>query len=96
MISLIFHGAVFFIAGLFVVFKVMNPPKPEFEVPPPIERSKMKPRKPKVKKSSQPKPSSRIVATVKSRKMPEIQLPDLQGTGAALPRGQKYAEVLLS
>ena len=41
----------------------------------------------KVKKSSQPKPSSRIVAKVKSREMPEIQLPDLAGSGEGLLGG---------
>lgn len=88
-VSLIFHGAIFFIAGLFVVFKVMAPAPPEFEPPPPIERPKMKLKKPKVKvkKSSQPKPSSRIVAKVKTREMPEIQLPDLEGTGEGLLGG---------
>ncbi len=88
-ISLALHALAFFVAGLFVVFKVMNPPEPEFEAPPPIERPKMKLKKPKVKvkKSSQPKPSSRIVAKVKSREMPEIQLPDLMGTGEGLLGG---------
>ncbi len=86
LVSLLFHGIVFFIAGVFVVFKVMNPPEPEFEAPPPIERPKMKLKKPKVKvnKSSNPKPSSRIVAKVKTKQMPEIQLPDLMGTGDGL------------
>ncbi len=88
-VSLVFHLAVFFIAGLFVVFTVVTNHEPEFEAPPPIERPKMNLKKPKVKvrKSSQPKPSSRIVAQVKSRDMPEIQLPDLMGTGAGLMGG---------
>ncbi len=88
-VSLIFHAAVFFIAGIFVVFAVVRKPEPEFEPPPPIERPKMKLKKPKVKvrKSSQPKPSSRIVAKVKTREMPEIQLPDLTGTGDGLLGG---------
>lgn len=49
----------------------------------------MKLKKPrvKVKKSSQPKPSSRIVAKVKTKTMPEIQLPDLVGTGEGLMGG---------
>ncbi len=74
------------------MFKVMNPPEPEFEAPPPIERPKMKLKKPKVKvkKSSQPKPSSRIVAKVKTRDMPEIQLPDLMGTGEGLLGGTGF------
>jgi hypothetical protein len=41
----------------------------------------------KIKKSSQPKPSSRIVAKVKTAKMPEIQIPDLVGTGEGLLGG---------
>ncbi len=88
-ISLIVHAAAFFLAGIFVVFTVVNKPEPEFLPPPPIERPKMKLKKPKVKvkKSSQPKPSSRIVAKVKSREMPEIQLPDLMGTGEGLLGG---------
>ncbi len=89
MISLIFHAAVFFIAGLFVVFTVVNKPEPEFTPPPPIQRPKMQLKKPKVKvqKSSQPKPSSRIVAKVQTKQMPEIQLPDLVGTGEGLMGG---------
>lgn len=88
-ISLIFHAAVFFIAGLFVVFTVLPKETPDFKVPPPVERPKMKLKKPKVKikKSSQPKPSSRIVAKVKTAKMPEIQIPDLVGTGEGLLGG---------
>jgi len=48
---------------------------------------KLKKPKVKIKKSSQPKPSSRIVAKVKSAKMPEIQIPDLVGTGEGLLGG---------
>jgi len=88
-VSLIFHAVAFFVAGLFVVFTVLPKEEPEFKPPPPIERPKMKLKKPKVKikKSSQPKPSSRIVAKVKTAKMPEIQIPDLVGTGEGLMGG---------
>lgn len=88
-ISLIFHGVAFFVAGLFVVFTVLPPPEPVFEPPPPVERPKMKLKKPKVKikRSSQPKPASRIVANVKMAKMPEIAIPDLIGTGEGLLGG---------
>jgi hypothetical protein len=88
-ISLIFHAVAFFVAGLFVVFTVLPKEEPEFKAPPPVERPKMKLKKPKVKikKSSQPKPSSRIVAKVKTAKMPEIQIPDLVGTGEGLLGG---------
>lgn len=88
-ISLIVHAVAFFVAGLFVVFTVLPKEEPEFEAPPPVARPKMKLKKPKVKikKSSQPKPSSRIVAKVKTAKMPEIQIPDLVGTGEGLLGG---------
>ena len=88
-ISLIVHAAAFFLAGLFVVFTVLKEEPPVFEQPPPVARPKMKLKKPKVKikKSSQPKPSSRIVAKVKTAKMPEIQIPDLVGTGEGLLGG---------
>ena len=88
-ISLIVHAVAFFVAGLFVVFTVLPKEEPEFKAPPPVARPKMKLKKPKVKikKSSQPKPSSRIVAKVKTAKMPEIQIPDLVGTGEGLLGG---------
>ena len=88
-VSIVFHVAAFFIAGLFVVFTVVNKSEPEFEPPPPIERPKMNLKKPKVKvrKSSQPKPSSRIVSKVKTKEMPEIQLPDVVGSGEGLLGG---------
>lgn len=88
-ISLIFHAVIFFLAGLLVVFSVTKNPEVEFTAPPPVERPKMNLKKPrvKIKKSSQPKPSSRIVAKVKTAKMPEVQLPDLVGTGDGLLGG---------
>ncbi len=88
-ISLLVHAAAFFVAGLFVVFTVVNKKEPEFTPPPPVQRPKMNLKKPKVKvqKSSNPKPSSRIVAKVKTKEMPEIQLPDLVGTGEGLLGG---------
>ncbi|MBN2786537.1 MAG: hypothetical protein JXR25_17100 [Pontiellaceae bacterium] len=88
-VSLLLHVAAFFIAGLFVVFTVVTKKDPEFVPPPPVERPKMQLKKPKVKvqKSSNPKPSSRIVAKVKTRDMPEIMLPDLEGTGEGLLGG---------
>jgi hypothetical protein len=93
--SLALHGIAFFIAGLFVVFTIANKSQPEFEPPPRIERPKMKLKKPKVKvrKSSNPKPSSRIVAKVKTKEMPEILLPDLVGVGEGLMGGTGTGEV---
>jgi hypothetical protein len=95
--SLIFHAAAFFVAGLLVIFTIVNKPEPEFEPPPAIERPKMKLKKPKVKvrKSSQPKPSSRIVAKVKTREMPEIQLPDIGGVGDGLMDGTGFGDDII-
>ncbi|MBN2163183.1 MAG: hypothetical protein JXR25_00020 [Pontiellaceae bacterium] len=89
MISLLIHAGAFFVASLFVVFTVVTKADPEFVAPTPMERPRMNLKKPKVKvkKSSQPKPSSRIVAKVKTRDMPEIQLPDLVGAGDGLMGG---------
>ncbi len=88
-VSLMLHAAAFFLAGLFVIFTVLPKPEPAFETPTSVERPKMRLKKPKVKvqKRSDPKPSSRIVAKVKMAKMPEIQLPDLKGTGEGLLGG---------
>ncbi|MBN2164206.1 MAG: hypothetical protein JXR25_15540 [Pontiellaceae bacterium] len=83
LISLLVHAGAFFLAGLFVVFTVLPKHEEPFVPPPLTERPKMNLKKPKVKvqKSSKPKPSSRIVAKVKTATMPEIQLPDLIGNG---------------
>lgn len=89
MISLLVHVGAFFLAGLFVVFTILPSREPEFQPPPPVERPRMNLKKPKVKvqKSSHPKPSSRIVAKVKTKEMPEIQLPDMDGGGEGLLGG---------
>ena len=88
-ISLIFHAVAFFGAGLFIVFTVLPAPKTTFTPPPPVERPRMALKKPKVKvkKSSTPKPASRIVAHVKMAKMPDISIPDLIGAGDGLLNG---------
>ena len=91
-ISLLFHVGAFFVAGLFIVFSVVTKAEPEFVAPPVVERPKMNLKKPKVKvqKNSNPKPSSRIVAKVKTKEMPEIQLPDLMGAGTGLMEGTGF------
>ena len=88
-ISLLVHAGAFMVAGLCVVFTVLPRPKPVFQAPPPMERPKMDLKKPqvKVKRSSAPKPSSRIVAKVQMAKMPDIAIPDLVGTGDGLLGG---------
>ncbi|MDA3835893.1 MAG: hypothetical protein PF495_21190 [Spirochaetales bacterium] len=88
-ISLLFHVAAFAVAGIFVVFTVMKPKPPIFEAPVVQERPKMNLKKPivKIKRSSTPKPASRIVAKIKLAKMPEISIPDLTGSGNGLLGG---------
>ncbi|MEN8256024.1 MAG: hypothetical protein ABFR33_11210, partial [Verrucomicrobiota bacterium] len=62
--------------------------KKEIECEPPkaVERPKMKLKKPKVKirKTSRPKPTNRIVAKVNRASMPDIQLPEMSGMGDGL------------
>ena len=48
-ISLGIHAAAFFLAGLFVVFTVVNKEEKKFIPPKPVDRPKMKLKKPKVK-----------------------------------------------
>ncbi|MBN2785822.1 MAG: hypothetical protein JXR25_13455, partial [Pontiellaceae bacterium] len=88
-ISLLIHAGAFFLAGLLIVFTVKVKADSKFVAPVPQERPVMKLKIPKVRiqKNSQPKPSSRIVANVQNRAMPEIMLPDLNGTGEGLLDG---------
>ncbi len=88
-ISLIVHIAAFLLAGLFVVFTVVQKEEQKFEPPAPVNRPKMKLKKPKVKvkKQSKPKATQRIVTKVKKANMPDIQLPELSGIGDSLSGG---------
>lgn len=89
LISLLIHAAAFLLAGMLVVFNVVKKEEKKFVPPKPVDRPKMKLRKPKVKvkKTSKPKPSTRIVTKVKRASMPDIQLPEMGGMGAALGEG---------
>lgn len=80
-ISLMVHAAAFMLAGMLVVFNVVKKEEKKFVPPKPVERPKMKLRKPKVKvrKSSKPKPTTRIVTKVNRANMPDIQLPEMSG-----------------
>jgi hypothetical protein len=82
-ISLIVHAAAFTLAGLLVVFTVQQKDEKKFVPPRPVDRPKMKLKKPKVqvKKNSKPAPSNRIVTKVQKANMPDIQLPELSGMG---------------
>lgn len=80
-ISLAVHAAVFFVAGLLVVFTVQQKEEKKFVPPKPVDRPKMKLKKPKVKvkKTAQPRSATRIVTKVQKAAMPDIQLPELSG-----------------
>ena len=82
-ISLLVHAAAFMLAGLLVVFNVVQKEEKKFVPPKPVNRPKMKLRKPKVKikKSAKPKSTQRIVTKVKRASMPDIQLPEMSGIG---------------
>ena len=82
-LSLAVHAAAFAVAGLLVVFTVVQKEDKKFVPPKPVDRPKMKLRKPqvKVKKTSKPKSAQRIVTKVQKASMPEIQLPEMSGVG---------------
>ncbi|MDF7807742.1 SHD1 domain-containing protein [Pontiellaceae bacterium B12219] len=82
-ISLLVHAAAFTLAGLLVVFTVTQKEEKKFIPPKPVDRPKMKLKKPKVqvKKSSKPSTSNRIVTKVQKANMPDIQLPEMSGMG---------------
>lgn len=88
-ISLGIHAVAFFLAGLLVVFTVHQKEEKKFVPPAPVERPKMKLRKPqvKVKKTSKPKSTQRIVTKVKRASMPDIQLPEMTGMTDGLAGG---------
>ncbi len=85
-ISLMIHAAAFALAGLLVVFTVHQKEEKTFVPPKPVDRPKMKLKKPqvKVKKSAKPKSTTRIVTKVKRASMPDIQLPEMSGMGVGI------------
>ena len=87
-ISLLVHVGAFVLAGLLVVFTVHHRQERQFDPPKPVDRPKMKLKKPKVKVKKSAKPtSSRIVTKVDRASMPEIQLPEMSGMGDGLVGG---------
>ena len=88
-ISLMVHAAAILLAGLFVVFTVTQKDEKRFVPPKPVDRPKMKLKKPKVKvkKSAKPKSTTRIVTKVKRASMPDIQLPEMTGMTDGLVGG---------
>jgi len=89
LLSILIHAALFLLAGMFVVFTVVKSKEVEFAPPKAVERPKMKLKKPKVKvkKSSKPRPTPRIVTTVKRTSMPDFQLPEMSGMADGLGGG---------
>ena len=89
LVSLLVHVGAFLLAGLLVVFTVVNKKEKKFVPPKPVERPKMKLKKPKVKvkKNAKPKSTTRIVTKIQKADMPDIQLPELGGVGAGLGDG---------
>jgi hypothetical protein len=87
-LSIVIHAGLFLLAGMLVVFTVVKKGEPEFEAPKAVERPKMKLKKPKVrmKKSSRPKSTPRIVTRSRSA-MPNIELPEMGGLGDGLGDG---------
>jgi len=89
LLSIVIHAALFLLAGMLVVFTVVKKEEQKFEPPKAVERPKMRLKKPKVKvkKTSKPKPTQRIVAKVNRANMPDIQLPEISGIGQDLGGG---------
>jgi len=83
LLSIAIHAGLFLLAGALVVFTVVNEKEVEFEAPKAVERPKMKLKKPKVKvkKTSKPKQTTRIVTKMNRASMPDIQLPEVSGMG---------------
>jgi hypothetical protein len=96
MISLLVHAVAFLLAGMFVVFTVTQKEEKKFVPPKPVERPKMKLKKPKVKvkKTSKPKPTTRIVTKVKRASMPDIQLPEMSGMTDGIAGGIGGFEIM--
>ena len=86
LLSIVIHVGLFLLAGMLVVFTVVKKEEKKFEPPKAVERPKMKLKKPKVKvrKTSKPKPTTRIVTKMDRTSMPDIQLPEMSGMGAGL------------
>ncbi len=95
-VSLAIHAAAFMLAGMLVVFNVVKKEEKKFVPPKPVDRPKIKLKKPKVKvkKSSKPKSTTRIVTKVRRASMPDIQLPEMSGMSDGLVGGIGGFEIL--
>lgn len=88
-ISLMVHAGAFLLAGALVVFSVTQKDEKKFVPPKPVERPKIKLKKPmvRVKKNARPKSTSRIVTKVDRANMPDIRLPEMSGVGEGFSGG---------
>lgn len=95
-ISLVVHAGAFMLAGMLVVFNVVNKEEKQFVPPAPVDRPKMKLRKPKlkVKKNTKPKVTNRIVTKVKRASMPDIQLPEMSGMTSGIDGNLSGFEIM--
>lgn len=89
LLSILIHVGLFLLATSLVVFTVVKKREQKFEPPKVVDRPKMKLKKPKVKvkKTSRPKPTQRIVSKINKASMPDIQLPEMTGFGDGLGSG---------
>ena len=78
-LSVIIHAGLFLLAGLLVVFTVVNKPEPVFEKVETIKRPRMKLKKPKIrqKTKSKPTPPDRISSSRGQAALPEMEVPAL-------------------
>ncbi len=95
-VSLLVHAAAFLLAGLLVVFTVVQKQEPKFVPPKAVDRPKMQLKRPQVKpsKSARPRPSNRIVVKSQISTLPDIQLPELGGIGDGLTDGLGGLELM--
>jgi hypothetical protein len=89
LLSVAIHAAAFMLAGMLVVFSVTTKEEKKFVPPKPIDRPKMKLKKPTVKvvKNAKPKSSTRIVTQITRASMPDLQMPEMSGMGNGLGAG---------
>jgi len=89
MVSLMVHAGAILLAGMLVVFSVTQKVEKKFVPPPPVDRPKMKLKKPRVqvKKTAKPKSTTRIVTKITRSAMPDIQLPEMSGMGDGVGGG---------
>jgi hypothetical protein len=95
-ISLLVHAAAFLLAGLLVVFNVVNKEEKKFVPPKPVERPKMKLKKLKVTvtKSAKPKSTMKIMSKMPKASMPQLELPPMTGMSAGLGGGVGGFEIM--